>query len=425
MTFTVDKGGVHGTDNLRIRVYDSNSQQVDQLDIRKQDPIDQQYALSNGIVLTLGSGELLNGESFALDVFDSVGSTVDPDKPLDGTRTNNPNLEYGFSVTAGSFEVNGATINVSASDTLNAVLNRITQSAAGVTATFDAATETVQLKQKTQGETPAIVLSNDTSGFIQAMKLDSAVPVPGTDADPDKTLATVSQFASIQSGTITVEGVQISIDVNADSLNDVINRINTSGAAATASLSSNAQRVTIVPSSSSAQLNLDSGTTGFFPAVGITDGSYKATRVAVGMSRTLASQVADAVEEVSEAFNALFDEGGFGSAPSSVLGRLRSDVERAVAAAFDATGPRFSTDFGVEFDFRFGEKEVFELSPSDRQDLMSALIADVDDVNDLFLDPTSSTPRGLIAGLTSVLDEAESEIESQLGSRGRAVDVFV
>ena len=204
--------------------------------------------------------------------YGSVGSAVDPDKPFDGTRTNNPNLEYGFSVTAGSFEVNGVTVNVSASDTVNAVLNRITQSAAGVTATFDAATETVLLNQKTQGETPTIVLSNDTSGFVQAMKLASAVPVPGTDADPDKTFATVSQFASIQSGTII-------------------------------------------------QLDLNSGTTGFF----------------------------------------------------------------------DATGPRFRTDCGVEFE----------------QDLMSALGTHVDGVNDLFLGPNSSAPRGLIARLTSVLDELE------------------
>ena len=424
LTFTVDKGGVHGTDNLRIKVYDSNSQQIDQLDIKKQDPIDQQYTLSNGIVLTLGSGELFAGESLTLDVYDSVGSAVNPDKPFDGTRADNPNLEYGFSVTAGSFDVNGITINVSASDTVNAVLNRITQSAAGVIATFDAATETVLLKQKTQGEFPTIVLSNDTSGFVQAMKLDGAVLVPGTDADPDKTLATVSQFASIQSGTITVEGVQISIDVNADSLNDVINRINTSGAAATASLSADSQRVTIVPSSSSAQLDLDSGTTGFFSAVGIADGSYKSTRVTVGMSRAHASQVADAVEEVSEAFNALFDDAGFGAAPSSVLA-LRRDAERAVAAAFDAPGPRFRTDFGVEFDFRFGGQEVFDLSSSDKQELLSALTTDVGNVNDLFLGPTSSTPSGLIARLNSVLAEADSDVVAQLGSSGRFVDLLV
>ena len=81
LTFRVDSGGVHGTDNLRIKVYDSNTQQIDLISINKNDPIDTQYTLSNGIVLTLGAGELFDGDAFTLDVDDSPPTSFTPTDP--------------------------------------------------------------------------------------------------------------------------------------------------------------------------------------------------------------------------------------------------------------------------------------------------------------------------------------------------------
>lgn len=421
----VTREGTHGSNDLQIQVYDPNDQEIDKIDIKKNDPIGMQYTLSNGMVLSLGAGDLVKGRTLTVDVYDSVGSVVDPDKPLDGTRTDNPSLEYGFSVTPGTFQVNGVTIDVFAGDTMNSVLNRITQSAAGVSATFDPSTETVVLTQKTTGQSPTIVLANDTSGFVQAMKLDTASPTPGVDPDPDKLLRAVPLFASVQSGTITVEGVDVSIDVATDTLNDVIARINAFVPAVVASLSGDAQRVSIRSTSANVSLEIDSGNTGFFPVLHIADGSYLAKKgQAAGMSTTHASRVAESVESVSKAFNALYDDRGFGSSPISLLERLRSDMESAVSQAFNDTGPRFSSGFGVGFDFRPYAREVFGFSDTDKRSLVSTLWTGVGDVHDLFLGPDASVPRGLVEKLTAVLKEAESSTQSLLGFKGHSIDVL-
>ena len=64
---------------------------------------------------------------------------------------------------------------------------------------------------------------------------------------------------------------------------------------------------------------------------------------------------------------------GLGSPSTSLLERLRGDLERAVSATFDATGPRFRTSFGVGFDFQDGAKDVFEFSSAGKQSLESSV----------------------------------------------------
>ena len=49
--------------------------------------------------------------------------------------------------------------------------------------------------------TPDIILENDTSGFLAAVKLDGATPTPGEDPETQKPLAEVDRFSSVQSGT--------------------------------------------------------------------------------------------------------------------------------------------------------------------------------------------------------------------------------
>ncbi|MDH4012138.1 MAG: hypothetical protein OEU55_15555, partial [Desulfobacterales bacterium] len=50
--------------------------------------------------------------------------------------------------------------------------------------------------------------------------------IRGATNDADKALSSFAQFSSMSSGTITINSFDISIDVSADSLNDVISRIN-------------------------------------------------------------------------------------------------------------------------------------------------------------------------------------------------------
>ena len=78
LTFRVDREGTHGVDDVKIKVYDANQDEIDQIDIKKEHPIDQQYTLSNGLIFTLGDGDLLKNTTFTMDVSDAVGSAVDP-----------------------------------------------------------------------------------------------------------------------------------------------------------------------------------------------------------------------------------------------------------------------------------------------------------------------------------------------------------
>ena len=65
-----------------------------------------------------------------------------------------------------AFTVNGVAITVDANDSINSVMAKITASAAGVTATYDDATDMVKLTAK-QGGTSPVVVGNDTSGFLE------------------------------------------------------------------------------------------------------------------------------------------------------------------------------------------------------------------------------------------------------------------
>jgi hypothetical protein len=261
------------------------------------------------------------------------------------------------------------------------------------------------------------------------MKLESATPTPGTDGDPEKPLAEVERFSSVQSGTMSVNGVAISIDVNVDSLNDVLDRINASGAGVTASLDHTAQRVTIVSDDPSQELVLDSGETGFFSALEISDGTYHPTQTSgrkEGMSQRYAYQVSDAVQDVAEALNALFEAPESGAVPGAFLMQLRQDLQTAISESFDSDGPQFKTKFGIEFDFRDTARHIIDFSEYDQSRLMSALThkRQVLEIGNLFFGTPSLETDGLVERLRAALKQTESDLEIMLGSAGLLLDAW-
>ncbi len=457
--FEVGQQGTHGQSNLRIEVYDSNNIEIDSITISKFDPIDQQYTLSNGLILTLGEGDLARGDTLTLDVSDSVGSAVNPDNPFNGTRADDPNLEPGLSVSDGSFQINGTTIDVNAGDTVNTVLDRITQSDAGVTATFDAATDKVLLTQKTPGAEQDIFLQNDTSGFLAAMKLDTATATPGEDLGSEDPLAEVERFSAVQSGSISVNGISIDIDVNTDSLSDVLERISASEAGVTANFDSVSQKVSLTVDDAASQLNLSGGGTNFFAAIGITEGSYESTQAliaaqqvnAVDISERIVDSIveensekpweiqssaatsvnaADArilgtlVRNIADAMNTLFDDSAFEGSPGAFLEGVRSGIRTAVSETLGSQGFPYKTDFGVNIDFEKTDKGVFDFSPADQSRFESAAstpdgIAAVS--NTLF----GTDSNGLFNRLHASLTASASAFESQSDPTGLFLDVSI
>jgi hypothetical protein len=453
LTFSVKKGGTLGGDLIQINVYDSSNNQIDSLNFKKADGINTPYALSNGLTVTFGEGDFVKNDSFTLEVYDNVENAVDPDKAFNGTGSDDPNLQDGLDVTSGSFEINGTTIDVAADDTINSVLDKINGSDAGVTATFDPATEKVLLTQNTPGSAPDIVLANDTSGFVAAVKLDSAVAVPGEDGtvteDPATPMAEVESLSAVQNGSISVNGVAIDIDVSTDSLNDILDRITASEAGVTASYDSNSKRVSLISDDSESQLILDSGSTNFFAAVDISDETYEATESAI---ETQGVKVADVtnlvvesiVEENSEkpweqnfekapaaaldtqklstlvnnmanAMNALFDDSAFKGSPGAFLEGVRSDIRETVSSWFGSEGPQFDTDFGIRFNFEKTDektdKQVFNFSQTEQSRFESAL-TDPEGATSVRNALFGQESNGLFTQLHATLTAAAASFES-------------
>jgi len=468
LTFTVKKGGTLGGDLIQINVYDSNNNQIDSLNFKKQDGIDTPYTLSNGLTVTFGEGDFVKNDTFTLEVYDNVDNAVNPDTPFNGAGADDPNLQSGFDVTSGSFEINGTTIDVAVDDSINSVLDKINQSDAGVTASYDAATETVLLTQDTPGSTPDIVLANDTSGFVAAVKLDSAVATPGEDGtateDPATPLAEVDAFSTVQSGNISVNGVSIDIDVNTDSLNDILDRITASAADVTASYDSNTKRVTLSSNDADSQLIVDSGTTDFFPAVEITDGTYEPVNETIDVqtggvdavkSSDLTSEYAetyiteleanigkdagvaetpvtlidakmlgDLVNVIADSMNALFDGSASTSSQGTETEALQNEVRSAVASWLDSQGSQFSTDFGIGFDFEKTQEGVFKFSQADRSQFEAAL-ASPQSAASVHQALFGTESEGLFNQLHSALTAAGTGRELQADPVGLFLDVTI
>ena len=464
LTFKVKKGGTAGSDLIQINIYDSNNNQIGSLNFKKQDGIDTPQTLTNGLTVSFSEGDFAKNDSFTVEVYDNVPQAVNPDNPFNGTGASDPNLQSGLEVTSGSFEINGTTIDVAADDTVNSVLDKINQSDAGVTATFDAASETVLLTQNTPGSTEDIVLANDTSGFVAAVKLDGAVATPGEDGtvseDPTTPLAEVESLSTVQSGSISVNGVSIDIDVSTDSLTDILDRITASEAGVTASYDGNSKRVSLVANDAESQLILDSGSTDFFTTVAISDGTYEATQGSIEAQGVETADVSNLVVEsiveensekpwetdsgttttaisaedtkmlstlvhnIADAMNELFDDSAFKGSPGSFLEGVRNDIRTAVSTTLGSQGSQFETDFGIGFDFEKTDKAVFNFSQANQSRFEAALSTPegLDAVrNTLF----GTDSNGLFDRLHAALTASASAFESQIDPTGLFLDVSI
>ena len=158
----------------------------------------------------------------------------------------------GFStpVTAGTFTVNGASVTISASDSLQAVFNNISTATQGkVTASYDQTSDTITL---TGSGTSQIILGSatDTSNFLQVAQLyntGAAGPVTSASAlghvQLNATLSNANLLTAITgdstgAGAFTINGVTINYNTSTDNLNDVLSRITNSAAGVTATYDS-------------------------------------------------------------------------------------------------------------------------------------------------------------------------------------------
>ena len=426
-----DNATVGTSDKLRVRVRDGGGNVVDDLDF-KNVPAGTSLTLSNGLTLALGPGDVSKNDFFEVAVATSVGSAVDPDLPFDGTRNQNPNLEPGQAIGAGSFEVNGVSFSVNADDSINAVLARITASAAGVSASFDSATESVVLTQQTAGSVPSITLANDTSGFVQATKLDTALAVPGQDGGDgsQEPLANLPAFASVTDGAFSVNGVSISVDVDVDSLQDIVDRVNQLVPTVRATLDGSSDQLSFESQDPSEDLLLADAGSGFLSAVKISPGIYQGNEATAASQNDLKSIRNDLVG-LRGAVKALFT-GGFAGLSVELTGARNQSFQTAITRTFSsvlgrtARGGAFRSGLGIDFDFSNPRGDILELdlgrlqrvSRSDPSALQRFLYQEAAGEGD---DP------GLVPQLLNAINQLEDDVTARLDPdlRGLRIDLSI
>ena len=172
-----------------------------------------------------------------------VGRSLSPTTDVSGVSI--ATLPIASSIRAGEFTVNGARITVASTDSLQDVFDEIsTQTGGTVTASYDPVSDKVALNSASE-----IVLgsANDSSNFLSALQLynnGSGFVLAPTALGVVSVSAAISN-ANLRSpvtavdgsgnGSFSINGVSIDYNVNNDSVQNIVARINASNAGVTAS----------------------------------------------------------------------------------------------------------------------------------------------------------------------------------------------
>ena len=235
----------------------------------------------NSNTFTGGSAVITTDESSELNLQPASAAVVFGRTNIsDAANTTTPPLnifraldEAGFAATVedtvanpddhvdGIFSINGVQITIPDIDTtVQEVLGLINASGAGVVASYDQTLDRIVL----QGATPGaggIVLgaAGDTSNFLRIAGLTEGaggVALVGNDKgniQQTELLAAAGFTLPPTSGTFTINGITLTVDTGADTLDDLIDKINRSAAGVTASYDPVNDRVVLTQ-------DLDAGT---------------------------------------------------------------------------------------------------------------------------------------------------------------------
>lgn len=406
LAFVVKEGGTVGEDEIKIDVLDSNGKKVDSVKFDKGEGAGTRKTLDSGLSITLSEGELKEKDSFQMDV-------VADDQLV---------FQDGSQIKAGSFTVNGVEIEVEATDTLNSIAKKISDSDAGVTAEFDSETQEFVLTNDEDGA-KKISVADDTSGFLDAVGLSDATAELGTDAST-QTATTVADLDDVSTGTISVNGVEVKIDAESDSLQDVVDRINAADAGAVASL--DGDRIEVKATSDQLDLKLDDGETGFFDAVGIDEGVYEGTQTTVQGTRSAdqfarPTELKDSVGDFSDALSELFsnvDElvGELPGADEAVQDAIRELFD----IADDSDAAYLRSEFGIRFSFH-GDGDVISLN----EETFDRFVEEAPEEFVEFLS-SENGGGGLIERMTGAIDQLVNDLTAKMDPeeyQGLLVDV--
>jgi flagellar hook-associated protein 2 len=190
---------------------------------------------------------------------------------------------FATAVSAGNFSVNGAQVAIATTDSLKSVFDKIAVATSNaVTATYDSATDKITLSSAS-----AITLGSaaDTSNFLQVAKLynnstgsitsnNTLGRVNVTDKLASAATATAITDGGSGAGQFNVNGIAISYNASTDSVQNVLDRINSSTAGVTASYDVVNNRFAIAnKTTGDVGISLSDVTGNFLEATGLSGGA--------------------------------------------------------------------------------------------------------------------------------------------------------
>jgi flagellar hook-associated protein 2 len=215
----------------------------------------------------------------------NVGSAISSTSDVDGVTIGTMNI--ATAITPGVFTVDGAQVTIAQSDSLSDVFANIAKATNNaVTASYVPGSDTIQLSSSS-----AITLgaNNDTSNFLAATGLYNnsnaavngvytigsasalgSVGLNATIAQSGLTLP-ITDVDSSGNGTFSINGVSIKFNVNTDSLQTIMGRINNAGAGVTATFNSSDSQFTLTNTSTGATgISVSESAGGLMQAMGLT-----------------------------------------------------------------------------------------------------------------------------------------------------------
>lgn len=188
-----------------------------------------------------------------------LGATIDPTAALNSSG-------IVTEITGTTFSINGVEFTFDPdTDSLNTVLADINASAAGVTATYDSGTDLITFVNSTASDTSIINFEaeDDDSNFLNVIAVTSATQFTGsggsTEVISSHNLGVIDSLVELDtvsfangtmtSGSFSINGISISIDVTTDTLDDILAAITNSDAQVSATFDGSTDTIRILSTS--------------------------------------------------------------------------------------------------------------------------------------------------------------------------------
>lgn len=210
----------------------------------------------------------------------NAGATLAPTSDVSGATLSTLNLSTA--ITAGTFMVNGAQVEVATSDSLQDVFDKISTATGGtVTGSYDAATDKVTLA----GTSVVLGSASDTSNFLATMQLYSN---EAGNAVSQNQLGVVNLNAGLDSGysgltnapttagSFKINGVDIAYDPASDTMREIMERVNNSDAGVRMRYDATSDRFNLESTNTgSLDITLQDSAEGFLGELGLVSGATR------------------------------------------------------------------------------------------------------------------------------------------------------